>query len=46
MDGKEFWEGYHSYKNRKSIEDCPYRWQPGAAKEWKRGYRTAVAELG
>jgi hypothetical protein len=44
MKSTEFYEGYHSFKARMTIENCPYRFQPAAAKEWKRGFAKAQAE--
>lgn len=44
MNSNEFYEGYHSFKARMKLEDCPYRFNPSAAKEWKRGYSKAQSE--
>ncbi len=44
MNSTEFYEGFHSFKARLTLEDCPYRFQPGAAKEWRRGFAKAQAE--
>ena len=44
MNSPEFYEGFHSYKVHLTLDDCPYRFQPSAAREWKRGFIKAQAE--
>ena len=44
MNSNEFYEGYHSFKARMKAEDCPYRFNPSAAKEWNRGFSKAQSE--
>lgn len=44
MKSPEFYEGFHSFKARLTLESCPYRFNPSAAKEWKRGFAKAQAE--
>lgn len=44
MTTNEFYEGYHSFKKGFKAEDCPYRFEPHSAKEWKRGFSKAQSE--
>jgi len=45
MKSPEFYEGFHSFKARLTVEACPYRFNPSAAKEWKRGFAKAQSEV-
>lgn len=45
MNSQEYWQGYHTArKGRFTLADCPYRFEPWAAKEWKRGFKAQVSE--
>lgn len=44
MNSNEYYEGYHSFKAGYKVEECPYRFEPQSAKEWKRGYSKAQVE--
>lgn len=43
MKSNEYWEGYHSYDKGLDSEDCPYRFEPASAKEWRRGFAQAAS---
>lgn len=44
MNSNEYWEGYHSFNNRQKVEDCPYRFEPQSARDWKSGFAKAKSE--
>lgn len=45
MNSTEYWEGYHSFNSGIAATDCPYRFNPSAAKDWWRGYVKARASF-
>ncbi|MFL1493899.1 hypothetical protein [Pseudomonas antarctica] len=44
MKSNEYWEGYHSYAKGLAAEECPYRFEPASAHEWRRGLAQAASE--
>lgn len=44
MTSTEYWQGYHSARKGQRLEQCPFKYEPASAREWKRGFAKYQSE--